>query len=78
MIYRAMIPPSVNRGEGATTEPDTDKQKDLAEGSCDLNFWKEKTLKRDQVWSKIFLFWAEIKQQVLRIKKYDYLKSLEI
>ena len=50
MIYRAMIPPSVNRGEGATTEPDTDKQKDLTEGSYDLDFWREKkTLKKFEV-----------------------------
>ena len=46
MIYRAMIPPSVNRGEGATTEPDTDKQKDLTEGSYDLDFWREKNIEK--------------------------------
>ena len=41
-----MIPPSVNRGEGATTEPDTDKQKDLTEGSYDLDFWREKNIEK--------------------------------
>ena len=46
MIYRAMIPPSVNRGKGATTEPDTDKQKDLTEGSYDLDFWREKNIEK--------------------------------
>ena len=49
MIYRAMIPPSVNRGEGATTEPDTDKQKDLTEGSCDLDLWRGKTFNKFEV-----------------------------